>query len=180
MTYFRHQDFLAKSRSRMTTAITFSRQMTLVHAPALLLNSHPRTCSRLRIWRSLLWVWLKKSIKSDKHLNSLDSHPFRNCFVFAIMFFLSSSNGKGCLWMKVHSTEKYTIVNEQIIWTYIKYEEKRKHTWWEHTIKLRAVIRACFPPYLPRVGHLHAGYLKAAHWLVVSLRDLRNPRQTSL
>ena len=155
MTYFRHQDFLAKSLSRMTTAITFSGQMTLVHAPALLLNSHPRTCSRLRIWRSLLWVWLKKSIKSDKHLNSLDSHPFRNCFVFAIMFFLCSSNGKGCLWMKVHSTEKYTIVNKMNV---VKYQEKRKHPSWEHAIKLRAVYtQACFPPYLPRVDHLHAG-----------------------
>ena len=36
ITCFRHYDILAKTRSRITTAITFSRQTTLVHSRAQL------------------------------------------------------------------------------------------------------------------------------------------------
>ena len=54
ITCFRNYDILAKTCSRMTTAITFSRQMKLVHARAFLgiEKFRNRIRSRLRIMRS--------------------------------------------------------------------------------------------------------------------------------
>lgn len=119
-------------------------------------------------------------MKSHKHLNSLDSHPFRNCFVFAIIFFLCSSNGKGCLWMKVHSTEKIHNCQYTNKMNVIKYQENRKHTSWEHAIKLRAVILKPVSRRTYRVWIIITREIKKqpTDWLSLC-RTLMKPRQTS-